>query len=441
MQKQEVNPRDNRESNTGAGDRNTDEDKENTAERYCSDHHLRESYVRLERRADVVSACEAFDPDEVIRDRNVLIEECSDLPPGWTRVKIRRINGLYKGNYDRYIVSPEGRKLKSQRVVDDYLHSANLDLDISFRPTECSFDDKKSKQSSINNYHTTNKNNMGRALRGSKNEKKEGDEEHNEMNGFNHKQSSVKRSNSYDESHESTAKRKKPNIIKSLVSEALNTSEVSEEASDAELNSTLKSDCNNQGVNIPEELIEEVVSEPKDDHSDLPPGWSRLEVTKAFSKSELVVVVQSPDGKQFDSQRKLNAYIARNKLDVKIDFVGPVKKIVEDKPEEEADEVVETEHNPEEAKTERVKKERTEETDRTLTNDDIDEECDREFSEEEINYIKKINTFLSKTCVQLRASPATKGDGNCWFRAVADQVVILDIPDKARNHRALRLEV
>ena len=48
---------------------------------------------------------------------------------------------------------------------------------------------------------------------------------------------------------------------------------------------------------------------------------------------------------------------------------------------------------------------------------------------------------MKETGLNLKAFPPTKGDGNCWFRAVSDQVVIQNIPNKAKNHRALRLEV
>ena len=80
-------------------------------------------------------------------------------------------------------------------------------------------------------------------------------------------------------------------------------------------------------------------------------------------------------------------------------------------------------------------------TDRSLSNDDIDEDCDREFCHQDRCYIEEIDKFMKETGLNLKAFPPTKGDGNCWFRAISDQVVIQNIPDKARNHRALRLEV
>ena len=87
------------------------------------------------------------------------------------------------------------------------------------------------------------------------------------------------------------------------------------------------------------------------------------------------------------------------------------------------------------------KKEETAATDRSLTNEDIDEDCDRKFWQQDRGYIKEINNFMKETGLDLKAFPPTKGDGNCWFRAVSDQVVIQNIPNKAKNHRALRLEV
>ena len=88
-----------------------------------------------------------------------------------------------------------------------------------------------------------------------------------------------------------------------------------------------------------------------------------------------------------------------------------------------------------------IEKEPTVKTDNNLTNEDIDEGNEKEFSDDELKYIEEINTFLRDSDLNLKASPATKGDGNCWFRALADQVVLQNIPDKARNHRSLRLEV
>ena len=87
------------------------------------------------------------------------------------------------------------------------------------------------------------------------------------------------------------------------------------------------------------------------------------------------------------------------------------------------------------------KKGETAVTDKSLTNEDIDEECDRKFCHQDRCYIEEIDKFMKETGLNLKAFPPTKGDGNCWFRAVSDQVVIQNIPNKAKNHRALRLEV
>ena len=219
-----------------------------------------------------------------------------------------------------------------------------------------------------------------------------------------------------------------------------------EDSSESELNSTLKSNCDAEGVNICE-VSDEMVQEEETEATDLPEGWVRIEIPKAFSKKDLIVVVQSPDGKQFDSQKKLNSYIARNKMPFKIDINGPFQKF-ETKVDDETEDNVERSESNEDLdsyypnkKNEKTKKEKTVETDRSLTNQDIDEEEDTNFTSDELKYIEDIDKFLKETNLNLKASPATKGDGNCWFRALADQVVLHDLQDKARNHRSLRLEV
>ena len=178
---------------------------------------------------------------------------------------------------------------------------------------------------------------------------------------------------------------------------------------------------------------------------DIPAGWCRKEVKKAFSNNKLIVIVQAPDGRQFDSQMKLNSYLARNKLQHKISLDGPIEKKItlkdishSFKPKTDSSPVKQTEAK----KKVKPKKEETAVTDRSLTNEDIDGDCDKEFCYEDRLYIEDIDMFMKeKTDLNLRAFPLTGRDGNCWFRAISDQVVIQNIPDKAKNHRALRLEV
>ena len=95
-------------------------------------------------------------------------------------------------------------------------------------------------------------------------------------------------------------------------------------------------------------------------------------------------------------------------------------------------------------KVKRKVKARTVETDRSLSNKEVEGDTEEEPSpddEEERKYIKFISDLMKANSLALSPSPLTKGDGNCWFRAVADQVEFLQIPDKARNFKSLRLEV
>ena len=49
--------------------------------------------------------------------------------------------------------------------------------------------------------------------------------------------------------------------------------------------------------------------------------------------------------------------------------------------------------------------------------------AEEELSEDELKYIEDVEEFLSGTDLSLTPSPPTKGDGNCWYRAAAAQVL------------------
>merc|ERR1712096_227557 len=81
-------------------------------------------------------------------------------------------------------------------------------------------------------------------------------------------------------------------------------------------------------------------------------------------------------------------------------------------------------------------------TEMCVTDKEIDEsEENEELTENEIQYIAEIDQFMKETNLKLEPKPATKGDGNCWYRAAACQVILHDIPNKPRNHKSMRLEV
>jgi len=141
------------------------------------------------------------------------------------------------------------------------------------------------------------------------------------------------------------------------------------------------------------------------------------------------------------------------------DKVGQNEKVTNDENDEEETEPIklepelktesklesEQETVKEEIKSKKKKikktKTRTVVTDRNLTNDDIDNEDEKTFSPEEVEFVTEMNQWLLETDLGLEAGPITKGDGNCWFRALSEQVNIHNLPDMPRNHRSLRLEV
>ena len=447
---------------------------------------LRESYVKLTNCGDGYKP-EKCGPIVKENTRNMISEDSSDLPEGWTRFKLQRATG---GICDTYVQNPEGKKFDRQKKIDQYLEKVKSDLKISFLSPPNTF--KSGKTSDITKY-------MIKTLKAPSDKQPEAsadldieEEKENICENLTKERTSPEnvespvadksqQRNTKEDSTvskvkrkapngETTKKRKKPNIVESLSVSLTeeskcqeNSTSASEEEVNEDFNQSITSTCIEGCINISEvsdEFVAEEVAEadegedeedtrasepPPPAIDDLPPGWCRKEVSKVFSKNELIIIVQAPDGKQFDSQKKLNSYLARNKMQLKISIDGPIENRItpeEMSTKEKTDSISPEQDEVKEVKKRgRPKKEETAVTNRNLTNDDIDEDCDREFCHQDHCYIEEIDKFMKETGLNLKAFPPTKGDGNCWFRAIADQVVIQNIPDKARNHRALRLEV
>ena len=92
-------------------------------------------------------------------------------------------------------------------------------------------------------------------------------------------------------------------------------------------------------------------------------------------------------------------------------------------------------------KAKKNSKARTTPSDRSLSNREVEDNTEEGLGTAEVEQLGYIQDLLNANQVALCPTPPTKGDGNCWFRALADQVELQDIPGKARNYKSLRLEV
>jgi len=54
------------------------------------------------------------------------------------------------------------------------------------------------------------------------------------------------------------------------------------------------------------------------------------------------------------------------------------------------------------------------------------------------SYLEEIAKFMEATDLGLVPDPPTKGDGNCWYRAAAEQVIVHSIPRVPKEHLKLR---
>ena len=91
-------------------------DKENTSVSYDGvDIRIKRSFVKLPNQ----NIGEDFrDCDEVLTNKNLIFEDSSDLPYGWSRFKERRLNS---GHYDRCILTSCGTRIDRQKKLDEFI--------------------------------------------------------------------------------------------------------------------------------------------------------------------------------------------------------------------------------------------------------------------------------------------------------------------------------
>ena len=396
-------------------------DKENTSVSYDGvDMKIKRAFVKIPSQnigEDIMNS------DEILTNKNLIFEDSSDLPYGWSRFKERRLNSAH---YDRCILTSCGTRIDRQKKLDEFISLKALDLNISF---------SGSGRESLAVAPVTTEQPGKRKL--------------------------VQQGISSFMKTDSLSKKLKPNVVAVLETNEKTPDETSTLETDVDCDKKSSQDSipspsgGDDSVELTSETLEgssnivaaavEIAPEVKEEKviNDLPPGWTRKQISKAFRKNETIIVVQTPDGKQFDCQKKLNSYIARNKLSIKVSIDGlfeTMKSKEEPEVKPRAEEKTEVEEGDKKDKR-KGKKERTAETDGALTNKEVDEDEVEELTKDELNYISEIKKFLKANKLPLSPTPPTKGDGNCWFRAVAEQVEFHHIPHKAKNYRSLRLEV
>jgi len=177
--------------------------------------------------------------------------------------------------------------------------------------------------------------------------------------------------------------------------------------------------------------------------------------------------VQAPEGRRFNCQKKVDLYIAQKQLKVKVNFRGSEggnketakRSKPKKQPCKESGNIPEVRSktlqepvlskrikkkilDKENKEVKKEKKPKVEGPDMFATDKEMDElEGHEELTQNELDYIAEIDQFMKETNLPLEPTPATKGDGNCWYRAAACQVVFHQIPHKPRNHKSMRQEV
>ena len=102
-------------------------DKENTSVSYDGvDMKIKRAFVKIPSQnigEDIMNS------DEILTNKNLIFEDSSDLPYGWSRFKERRLNSAH---YDRCILTSCGTRIDRQKKLDEFISLKALDLNISF---------------------------------------------------------------------------------------------------------------------------------------------------------------------------------------------------------------------------------------------------------------------------------------------------------------------
>ena len=338
-------------------------DKENTSVSYDGvDMKIKRAFVKIPSQnigEDIMNS------DEILTNKNLIFEDSSDLPYGWSRFKERRLNSAH---FDRCILTSCGTRIDRQKKLDEFISLKALDLNISF---------SGSGRESLAVAPVTTEQPGKRKL--------------------------VQQGISSFMKTDSLSKKLKPNVVAVLETNEKTPDETSTLETDVDCDKKSSQDLSpspsggDDSVELTSETLEgssnivaaavEIAPEVKEEKAinDLPPGWTRKQISKAFRKNETIIVVQTPDGKQFDCQKKLNSYIARNKLSIKVSIDGlfeTMKSKEEPEVKPRAEEKTEVEEGDKKDKR-KGKKERTAETDGALTNKEVDEDEEVDVDEED----------------------------------------------------------
>jgi len=346
----------------------------------------------------------------------------ADLPPGWSCWKVQRLRD--KTKWDHYLLSSEGRKFRSQKEVNEFITSENPELgQITFKVSnsETSMSEEKdSKPTAINrNLHqsciTTF---FAQRTTANATMKVEPEIAGVPPIAVRSRSSSIDRTEYMEDGSSNSSNTDTNSNV--LESDATNIVE-GKKTADADAMG------NEKDITVGGHLEAAVVKPTLHPDTDPPP----ILETKPAPEAKNVEEADGDCGSEASPKPEEVPPTKRKRG-------RPKKSAIEDKECPSSSKRV---VKPKKQKIDPEKEKNSTNSEKDATEPRSEESDVCEFGKDELQYIKEIEEFMKKVDLNFQPKPPTKGDGNCWYRAAAAQVVIHDIPDQPRDHKGMRLQV
>merc|ERR1719458_1442428 len=319
------------------------------------------------------------------------------LPSGWSRLSVPRKNGT---QVDYYLVNQQGQKFRSQKEVDRWLQEQGQDLKVSLKPFS-----------------------------------KQGQDIRRMFNGPKRTPPGAETTSSQQDMLKS---QKGEEIDANRISPCIVEPEKETSLSACETARLEKSD--NDDTKAPAPPLKKKRGRPKKSDSSQIKNSAKLQETAENGEQPGKTPAELGTGRPHRVCRESKPLVEDEDEEVhrsnQAAEDGGKKGEATTEPKPEKENIDPTTDEKLVKKAKKTKKgARSEEADEDASEDSEDIDVVNE------SYLEEIAKFMEATDLGLIPDPPTKGDGNCWYRAAAEQVIVHSIPRVPKEHLKLRKEI
>merc|ERR1712012_1364549 len=339
----------------------------------------------------------------------------SGLPSGWSRLCVTRKDGIKR---DYYLVNQKGQKFRSQKEVNKWLLEHDQDLHVSLKP--------ESANTTLKQGHDIRKM-FNKVDSGSKRPSlKAGDLVSGQEEALPSREESLGKG--YTKSPEPPIKRKRGRPKKTQSSTSNSTTQSSSADKTGEKKRGKPEEVDQGRSRRVRKVIKPVVDEEEEEDEETELDSGETDKPKACKKCS--GCVRSKGCKKvarWNKKQREEGDLAKKEVKRSLQDID---KQVEDDGQLLTEEPEKENIDPSKGKSsvKRAKKTKNESSSKEevdAAQDDVSEAGSDDIDVVNESYLEEIAKFMEATKLGLVPDPPTKGDGNCWYRAVAEQVIVM----------------